>query len=274
MARLHLPPLSERIFVVTGATDGIGKFTAERLAQQGATVVIHGRNPEKVERVVRELEPLSPGKVDGVVADLSLLSEVRRLAAELKERFPIIHGLANNAGTFDGNYTGRRVVTSEGNEYSLAVNVLAPFLLTSELLENVRASGAGRVLITSSCSAGSNEKLDDLQCESGYSDHTAYELSKLCDAMIAMEFHARYADPPFLTFHTMDPGTVDTKMLRRGWGRGAPVRTATETFEMLTEDSYQRSSGSGGGYCCGEGAESRKKLWAELERLTGATHAE
>merc|ERR1712217_329949 len=166
---------------------------------------------------------------------------------------------------FAGDYTGRRKVTTDGNEYSLAVNVLAPFLLTSLLLENVRASGAGRVLITSSISAGSNEKLTDLQCERGWSDHTAYELSKLCDAMIVMECHARYGDPPNLTFHTMDPGTVNTKMLRAGWGGGPSVRTATETFELLTEDRYQTTSGSGNGYCRGEGPDSRARLWQQLE---------
>merc|ERR1712039_592006 len=128
-------------------------------------------------------------------------------------------------------------------------------------------SGGGRVLITSSYSAGSNDKLSDLQCCQGWSDHTAYELSKLCDAMMIMEMHARYADSPRLTFHTMDPGTVDTKMLRAGWGRGAPVSTATTSFEMLTEDQFQRTSGSGSGYCCGEGQAALKKLWAELEQL-------
>merc|ERR1719414_1414319 len=117
------------------------------------------------------------------------MPEVRRLGAEVAAQFPVIHGLLNNAGTFAGDYTDRRKVTAEGNEYSLAVNVLAPFLLTSLLLENVIASGAGRVLVTSSYSAGSNEMLADLQCKRGWSDHTAYELSKLCDAMIAMELH-------------------------------------------------------------------------------------
>ena len=171
-----------------------------------------------------------------------------------------------------GDYTGRRQTTSEGNEYSLAVNVLSPFLLTSMLLPNVRASGAGRVLITSSISAGSNDALDDLQCEKRWSDHRAYELSKLCDAMMIQEMSARYADPPRLTFHTMDPGTVDTKMLRAGWGGGPSVRTATTSFEMLTQDKYQQSSGAGASYCCGEGPGARKKLWERLVELTGAVY--
>lgn len=266
-----LPPLAQRVFLVTGATDGIGQFTAELLAKEGSTVLVHGRNPGKVQRVVRALQQHSQN-VHGFVADLSLLSEVRRLGAEVSAQFPIIHGLLNNAGTFAGDYTGSRKVTADGNEYSLAVNVLAPFLLTSLLIDNVRASGAGRILITSSISAGSNSKLSDLQCEVGWSDHTAYELSKLCDAMIAMELNERYGDAPRLTFHTMDPGTVDTKMLRAGWGAGAPVRTATTSFEMLTRDRFQTSTGTGASYCCGEAADSRRRLWLELAQLTGAVY--
>jgi NAD(P)-dependent dehydrogenase (short-subunit alcohol dehydrogenase family) len=179
-----LPHVAERTFLVTGATDGIGKFTAELLAQEGATVLVHGRDPLKVARLVDSLSASSPGKIHGFVADLSLVSETKRLGEEVRSKFPVIHGLLNNAGTFAGDYTGKRKVTAEGNEYSLAVNVLAPFLLTSLLLPNVSASGCGRVLITSSISAGSNDALEDLQCERRWSDHRAYELSKLCDAMM------------------------------------------------------------------------------------------
>lgn len=273
MSASGAPPLPERIFFVTGATDGIGEFTAEQLAKQRCTVIVHGRNPAKVERVVRSLKQHSPN-VHGFIADLSLMSEVRRLGAEVAAQFPVIHGLLNNAGTFAGDYTGKRKVTAEGNEYSLAVNVMAPFLLTSLLLENVQASGSGRILITSSISAGSNDALADLQCERNWSDHRAYELSKLCDAMITMELHRRYGDPPRLCFHTMDPGTVDTKMLNAGWGSGAPVRTATTSFEMLVGDRFQTTSGTGNGYCCGEGDASRRKLWQQLEQLTGAQYPE
>lgn len=258
--------------MVTGSTDGIGKFTAELLAKEGCTVLVHGRNPGKIEATLRELRQKAPSaKLHAFQADLSLMSEVRRMAAEVVGQFPVIHGLLNNAGTFDGDYTGRRVVTAEGNEYSLAVNVMAPFLLSSLLLEAVRASGAGRLLVTSSVSKGAGDALGDLQLESGWSGHRAYSLSKLCDAMMIMEMHERYGDPPRLCFHTMDPGTVDTKMLRAGWWEGgASVRTATTSFRMLTEDAYQERSGS----CLGgseiQDARRRAQLWADLERLTGA----
>jgi len=266
------PPLPQRIFLVTGSTDGIGKFTAEQLAKKGCTVLVHGRNPEKIKRTLQELGRMAPeAKLHGFQADLSLMSEVRRLAAEVSEKFPVIHGLLNNAGTFDGDYTGRRQETSEGNEYSLAVNVMAPFLLSSLLLPNVRASGAGRIIATSSVSKGAGDALGDLQLRQGWSGHRAYSLSKLCDAMMIVEMDKRYGDAPRLCFHTMDPGTVDTKMLRAGWwSGGASVRTATKSFRMLSEDSYQAKSGSalGGGEV--SNARLRAKLWEDLEALTGA----
>jgi len=272
MALPGMPPLADRVFLVTGSTDGIGRFTAEQLAKQGCTVLVHGRNPKKIEATLQQLQSMAPSaKLFGFQADLSLMSEVRRLADEVSSQFPVIHGLLNNAGTFDGDYTGRRMVTSEANEYSLAVNVMAPFLLTSLLLNAVQASGSGRILITSSISKGSGDALTDLQLEKGWSGHRAYSLSKLCDAMMIAEMHERYGDAPRLCFHTMDPGTVDTKMLRAGWwSGGSSVRTATTSFRMLTEDSFQEASGR----CLGgseiSDASKRAKLWQDLEELTSA----
>ncbi|CAE7630370.1 DHRSX [Symbiodinium pilosum] len=272
MAGQSTPPLQERIFMVTGATDGIGKFTAEQLAKLGSTVIVHGRNPRKIEATIAELQRLAPtATLHGVQADLSLMSEVRRLGEEVSEKFPRIHGLLNNAGTFDGDYTGKRVETAEGNEYSLAVNVMAPFLLTSLLMETVKATGSGRIIVTSSVSKGSGDALNDLQLKSGWSGHRAYSLSKLCDAMMIVEMNRRYGDAPRLCFHTMDPGTVDTKMLRAGWwSGGSSVRTATKSFRMLTEDSYQERSGQslGGSEISDDGK--RSKLWEDLVSLTGA----
>jgi len=271
---MDLPPLAARVFLVTGATDGIGKFTAELLAKEGCTVLIHGRNPSKVASTVSELQRCSNGgQLHGFVADLSVMSDVAQLAADVSERFPILHGLLNNAGTFAGDYTGRRKLTPDGNEYSFAVNVMAPFLLSSLLMGNVAASGAGRILVTSSISAGCSDALGDLQCERSWSDHSAYSLSKLCDAMLAMEMHERYGDPPRLCFHTMDPGTVDTKMLRAGWfDGGSSVRTARRSFQMLTEDRYQQSSGQCVGCGCDGTPAQRAKLWKDLEALTGALY--
>jgi hypothetical protein len=173
-----------RSFLVTGATEGLGLAAAKQLVKAGHTVLVHGRNAPKVDGVVRSLEA-SGGRAVGYVADLSSMAQVRQLGSEVAEAWPSLDGLLNNAGSFDGDYTGKRVVTDEGNEYTLAVNVLAPFLLTSLLLPSLRASGSGRVVISSSVSMGEAGSLDDLQLESGYSGHRAYSLSKLCDAMLS-----------------------------------------------------------------------------------------
>ena len=194
-----------RSVLVTGATEGLGLAAAHQLVEAGHTVLVHGRNAAKVQRVVDSLEA-SGGKAVGFVCDLSSMAEVRRLGAEVSAAWPALDGLLNNAGSFDGDYTGKRVVTDEGNEYTLAVNVLAPFLLTSLLLPSLRASTSppARVVISSSVSMGAAGSLGDLQLERGYSGHEAYSLSKLCDAMLAQEMHARYAGPQ-LSFNTMDP---------------------------------------------------------------------
>ena len=131
---------SAKVYVVTGATDGIGRLTAQKLGQDHLHVAVHGRTQSKVDAVVAEVEQ-GGGTARGFVADLSSMQDVRRLGNEIAEAYDRIDGLLNNAGTFSGDYTGKRVVTEEGNEYSLAVNVLAPFLLTSLLLDRVRASG-------------------------------------------------------------------------------------------------------------------------------------
>ena len=262
---------------MTGATEGIGLATANQLCREGHTVLVHGRAPDKVARVVGSLRQL--GDAHGYVADLSVLADVRRLGAEVGVAWPKLDGLLNNAGSFDGDYTGSRLLTPDGNEYTLAVNVLAPFLLTSLLLPSLRASGRGRCVIASSVSMGASDALDDLQLERGYSGHRAYSLSKLCDAMISRELHERYGDPPALAFNSMDPTAecgmgCDTKMLRAGWGAwGAPPAKSTISARMLTRAEWGGRSGDGFGSrreVCDPGM--RGALWRRCVELTGAQY--
>lgn len=272
-----------RSVLVTGATEGLGLAAAHQLVEAGHTVLVHGRNAPKVERVVASLEA-SGGKAVGYTCDLSDMAQVRRLGAEVSAAWPALDGLLNNAGSFDGDYTGQRVVTEEGNEYTLAVNVLAPFLLTSLLLPSLRAStsAAGRVVFASSVSMGAASSLGDLQLERGYSGHQAYSLSKLCDAMLSQELHARYGGDASrltgqLTFNSMDPTSqiglgADTKMLRAGWGSwGAPASQATISAEMIAGAAWEGRSGEGFS-SRREIADTaaRRQLWDECVRLTGA----
>ena len=270
--------MSPKTLLVTGATEGIGLATAQQLASSGHTVLVHGRSKQKVASVVQVLQSKG-GLATGYTADFSSFTQIRQLAQDVRDDYPTLDGLLNNAGTFDGDYTGKRIVTEDNNELSLQVNVLAPFLLTALLLPTLRASGAGRVVISSSVSMGAADALGDLQLESGWSGHRAYSLSKLCDAMLSYELHSRYADPPRLTFNTMDPTAecgmgCDTKMLRAGWGSwGAPAAKSTISAKMLVSPEWGTRSGEGfASRREVRDAAARRRLWDSCVELTGADY--
>lgn len=295
---LGLPPLEDRTFLITGSTAGIGFATAEKLAAHGCKVLIHGKNEKKVVHQVQQLQRRFPkAEIDGFVADLSTLQEVRDFAAMVLEQHPVIHGLLNNAATMDGTFEGKQVATMDGTEETLAVNVLAPFLLTSLLLVALKASGAGRVVFSSSKAMGNAKQLRDLQFEnSPWTGARAYAFSKLCDTMLAKELDQRYGDAPQLCFHAIEPGLADTRIMRHGasWGHGhrkgrANTNTFTlgtfphakhvmESFHALVEDDWQKVSGR----CDIKEAEDRlalkavasakrrERLWEEATDMTGA----
>src|SRR5262245_40009166 len=133
--------------VLTGASDGIGAAAAVELTQLGHTVLATGRSEEKLERVHERMVEAAPDDVDvpdPIALDLAAMANVRQLAAMTLERCATIDVLANNAGL----QTARRETSPDGYELVLAVNHLAPFLLTNLLLERVQQSG-GRVVTTS-----------------------------------------------------------------------------------------------------------------------------
>src|SRR5262245_38526753 len=153
--------LAGRRCVVTGATNGIGRATAQALAALGAAVVVHGRDPAAVEAVRRAIADDTGNRaVTGVVADFGSLADVRRMAGELAaERIDV---LVNNAGTM----TNKRKTTADGFEWQFGVNHLAPFLLTHLLLDTLRAGGPARIVNVAS-EAHRRASLDfaDLQSE-------------------------------------------------------------------------------------------------------------
>ena len=128
-----------RVCLVTGASSGIGKETALALARMGATVIVHGHDPERSAAAAEAVRRASPqGAVELVVADLSSQAEVRRLAAAVLQRYDSLHVLVNNAGVL----RMRRTLTVDGLELTFALNHLAYFLLTRLLLDRL-GEGAG-----------------------------------------------------------------------------------------------------------------------------------
>ena len=139
--------MRDKVCVITGGTDGIGKAAAYGLALQGARLLVHGRDPDKGVRAVAELKARSGNPaVEFLPADFGSLAEVRRLAEGILQRTPRIDVLVNNAGSM---YV-KRALSKDGYEMTFAVNHLAPFLLTHLLLDAVKAGGHSRIVTTSS----------------------------------------------------------------------------------------------------------------------------
>jgi NAD(P)-dependent dehydrogenase (short-subunit alcohol dehydrogenase family) len=175
--------MARKTIVITGASDGIGAAGARALHRDGHTVVIVGRSAEKTRAVANELG------ADHFIADFSRLDDVRALAGSLQAAYPRIDVLANNAG----GVFGAQTTTVDGFEQTMQVNHLAPFLLTSLLMDTLVASAA-TVIQTASVAARLFGKIDiaDLNNDRDYSPNKAYGDAKLANILFTRELHARF----------------------------------------------------------------------------------
>lgn len=203
---------NQKTIFITGATGGIGKATAIALAKQNYRVVIHGRNKEKTATVCEEIKRLSGNdKIDYIIGDLFLMSEVRKVAETFIERYDHLDILINNAG---GIMSKDRKETAEGVETTIAVNLLAPFLLTELLLDVLKKSDDGRIINVSSNSHQLNAKPDfnDLELKNNYNPLAAYGNAKLFLIWISQYLAEKLIEDNFknITVNTLHPGAVAT----------------------------------------------------------------
>jgi retinol dehydrogenase 12 len=206
-----------KVCLITGATSGIGFAAARQIAAEGASVIITGRTPAKSEAAASHLRRLTGnGRIDWLAADFAALPQVRELAAEFGQRYPRLDVLINNAGTIPA----RRTLTAEGVELTLAVNHLAPFLLTNLLIDRLLAGAAARVVtVTSVAHERARFDFDDLTMRRGYLPFRAYARSKLANLLFTYEL-ARRLGCTGVSANAANPGLV-----RTGLGRGnGPVR--------------------------------------------------
>ncbi len=198
--------MTDRTVLVTGGTGGIGRATALGLARMGAIVVITGRDAARAEDAAAEIRSATGATVGVLIADLSAQSEVRRLADEALEHLPRIDVLINNVG----GYWNTRHVTSDGLERTLAVNHLAPFLLTNLLLGRLKQGHRARVVTVSShAHAQGRIDFDDLHGERSYSGASSYNQSKLANVLFTYEL-ARRLQGTGVTANALHPGVVST----------------------------------------------------------------
>ena len=197
-----------RTVVITGATSGLGRAAAHQLAALGARVILVGRSKEKTESTRREIVAgTGNDDVAVAIADLGLMADVRRLAQQLLAEEPRLHVLVNNAGVL----LNRRTTTAEGNEATLATNVLAPFLLTQLLLPRLRKSAPSRIInVSSGGMYTAGLALDDLQYEkTTYNGSRAYARTKRA-LVVLTELWADRLNESGVVVHAMHPGWADT----------------------------------------------------------------
>ncbi len=243
----------QRVALVTGSTDGIGRHTARQLAAAGMKVIVHGRNKPKVDATLTALRDELPGaELDGVSFDVGTLAGVRRGAELVLKAAPKLHVLVNNAGIF----ASERLLNADGVEMTFAVNYLGPFLLTEllgpRLTESAEGGPASRVINVSSVAHTRGRiHFEDLQLSSSWTGYAAYAQSKLAQVMHAMTLAERH-EPSKLLAYSLHPGVVATKLLRQGFGPIAGLKpdagaaTSVKLAGGITEDEPSGSYYSDG----------------------------
>ena len=274
---------------MTGATRGIGRAAAMRFAQLGAEVVLVGRDEQLLDDVRVELQRLTKNdRVFWVRADFASLASVRAVAEEIAHRWPAIHVLVNNAGV----NSARRASSIDGHELTLAVNYLAPFLLTTLLVPAIGRGGASRIVnVTSIFAHLARVDFDDLMFERrGYDSTTAYNQSKLAITMFTMELGERL-EGSGVTVNCVSPGLVATDIMREhalftvGWLRPlwrAMLLTPEQAAERIVRVATSSASGAVTGQCfagsdrtilvpfAARNAGARRRLWDVSTQLTHA----
>jgi len=265
--------------VVTGASSGIGRATALALGRMGVTLALVCRDRGRGEAVRAEA-----GEAALFLADLSSQAEIRRLAAELRDRFPAIHVLVNNAGVVNLH----RTTTVDGIETVFAVNHLGYFLLTHLLLDRLRSSAPARIVnVASDAHRFGKIDLDDLGHARRYRTMRVYGASKLANILFTYEL-ARRLEGTGVTVNSLHPGAVATRL---GQNNGRVATLLTKALKPLFRTPEQGAAtaiylasspaveGVSGRYFvdCREARSSRatydtelaRRLWTASAELTG-----
>src|SRR5205823_12128626 len=211
---MSMRPLADQTVLITGSTDGLGRALAVELARDGARLLLHGRDPERLQDTETEIrDRVGNTELRSYVADFSALDDVGELAAQVARDHDRLDALVNNAGigtNLPGD--GARLESRDGYELRFAVNYLAHFLLTRSLLPLIVSSAPARIVNVSSAGQAPID-FDDVMLERDYSGLQAYGQSKLAQVMLTFDL-AEELDPDEVTANCLHPGTfLPTKMV-------------------------------------------------------------
>lgn len=274
-----------KVVVMTGATSGIGEVAAERLAEAGATILFVARDQRRAEATLARLAAKSRAPHRFYRADLSSLSEMKRVGAAIAAEAPRVDVLVNNAGAM---FSSRRE-TADGLELTFALNHMSYFVLTAALLEKLKASAPARVVSTASAAhQGARLDFDDLQNKKNYSGMRAYSRSKLCNILFTREL-ARRLQGTGVSANCLHPGFVATRFgdeaggavgllipLAKLFGR-RPEKGAETIVHLASSPDVASESGFYYFDCrkttpsaAAQDDEASRRLWAASEKLAGS----
>ncbi|HEX3809482.1 MAG TPA: SDR family oxidoreductase [Rhizomicrobium sp.] len=221
--------------VITGATSGIGEVAADRLALKGARIVFVARDPARGEETLKHLNAIAPGDHAVHYADLSRLSEMKRVAGEIAAAEPKIDVLINNAGALFNT----RTVTEDGLESTFALNHMSYFVITNLLLDKLKATLGARIVSTASdAHKGNRLDFDDLQSAKSYTGFSVYGRSKLMNILFTRELSRRLSGSVIIA-NCLHPGFVATRFGHGSGGIVGSVVKVAQNFALTPEQGAQ-----------------------------------
>ncbi len=235
--------LSGKTVLITGSTDGVGRVVATRLGEAGARVLVHGRNRQRGEEVVREIERAG-GAAEFLQADLSSLADVRSLAKQVRQKTDRLDLLINNAGIGTSGEDAGRQESADGHELRFAVNYLSGFLLTHLLLPLLKDSVPARIVNVASAGQQAID-FDDVMLTHAYSGWRAYRQSKLAQIMFTIDL-AEALRGSGVIVNTLHPATfMDTSMVRQSGiaPRSSVEEGADAILNLAVGDAVEGRSG-------------------------------
>jgi NAD(P)-dependent dehydrogenase (short-subunit alcohol dehydrogenase family) len=278
--------IDNKLCIVTGANSGIGKETVRAFAEQGAYVVMVCRNQQRAEEAKDELiADTGHAGIEVMLADLAVQHDIHQLADQIINKFDNVDILVNNAGLI----ADEREETIDGIEKTLAVNHLAPFLLTNLLADHLKRASDARVVNVASevhRMGASSFDINDLQLTSNYSSIRAYGISKLCNIMFTHELAKRMQDTN-ITTNSLHPGVVRTQLAEEAswmmklfyWigspfmrsprsGAGTSIYLATSDEVKNTSGKYFKSKKMTEPAAIAYDDDLTEQLWQKSEQLT------